>query len=136
VESIRFWGNRRRTADSLLHVISPGKTWTSEENLSRIRQALQQSPHKSIRAASLQLHITCSIVHNVLHKRLCHRAYKIQMIHVLKPSDQATGTNFTVDMLERTDASPNFLHQMCFLEEVTFCVYGLVKQVQLQDLLG
>jgi hypothetical protein len=50
----------------------------------------------------------------VLHKKLRLRAYKIQMIHVLKPSDQVARTNFAVDMLERIDASPDLLREIVF----------------------
>jgi hypothetical protein len=50
------------------------------------------------------------------------------MIYALKPSDQVARTNFAVDMLERIDASPDFLHQVCFSDEVTFHVNGVVNR--------
>jgi hypothetical protein len=50
------------------------------------------------------------------------------MIHALKQSDQVARTNFAVDMLERIDASPDFLHQVCFLDEATFHVNGIVNR--------
>jgi hypothetical protein len=43
-KSIQFWDNKLRTTGSLLRVKSPGKKRTSEENLSRIREAFQGSP--------------------------------------------------------------------------------------------
>ncbi|KDR14206.1 hypothetical protein L798_12007 [Zootermopsis nevadensis] len=98
---IPFRDNKPRTTGSLLRVKSPGKTWTSEENVDRIREAFQRSPRESIRAASLQLQLPRSTVRDVLHKRLRLRAYKIQMIHAVKPTDQVARTNFAVDMLER-----------------------------------
>jgi hypothetical protein len=72
-KSTRFWDNKLRTTDRMLHVKSPGKT--SEVNVNHIREAFQRSLHKSIHAASLQLQIPCSTVHDVLHKRLCLRAH-------------------------------------------------------------
>jgi hypothetical protein len=93
-KSIRFWDNKERIAGSLLRVQSPGKARTSEENVNRIRGTFQRSPRKAIRAASLQPQIPRSILHNVLHKMLRLRPYKIQMIHALKPSDQVACTNF------------------------------------------
>jgi hypothetical protein len=104
-KSIRFWDNKLRATGSLLHVESPGKTWTPEENVNCIREAFQRSPHKSIRTASLKLQIPCSTMHDMLHKRLRLRAYKIQMICALKPSDEIACTNFAVDTLERIDVS-------------------------------
>jgi hypothetical protein len=77
----------------------------------------------------------CLLISSLLHKRLHLRAYKIQMIHALKPSDQIACTNFDVDMLERIDASPNFVRQVCFSDEATFQVNGVVNRyIQLQDL--
>jgi hypothetical protein len=55
-------------------------------------------------------------------------AYKIQMIHAPKPSDQVARTNLAVDMLERIDASPNFLRQVCFSDEAMFHVSGVVHK--------
>jgi hypothetical protein len=75
---------------NLLHGKAFGSgTTTSEGNVNHIREAFQRSPRKSIRAASLQLQVTRSTVHDVLHKRLCLRAYEIQTIHALKLSDLA-----------------------------------------------
>jgi hypothetical protein len=108
-----------------LSVKSYGKAQTSEENVNRIREAFQRSPRKSIRPASLQLQIRRSAVHDVLYKRLRLQAHKIQMIHALKPSDQAAHINFAVDMLERIDLSVDFLSQVCFSDEATFNVNGL-----------
>ncbi|PSN32315.1 hypothetical protein C0J52_27231 [Blattella germanica] len=51
-KSIRFWDNKLRTTGSLLRVKSPGKPWTSDEKVDRIREAFQRSPRKSVRAAS------------------------------------------------------------------------------------
>jgi hypothetical protein len=71
-----------------------------------------------------------STVHAVLHYRLCLRAYKIQMIHALKLSDQVACRNFAVDMLERIEASPNLhlLCQVCFSDEATFYISGVVNK--------
>jgi hypothetical protein len=80
------------------------------------REALLSS-RKSVRAASLQLQILHSKVHDVLHKRLHLGAYKIQMIHAPKQSDQVARTNFAMDMLQIIDVSPSFLHQVCFSDK-------------------
>ncbi|PNF24397.1 hypothetical protein B7P43_G09698 [Cryptotermes secundus] len=127
-KNIRFWDNKLRTTGSLLRVKSPGKTRTSEENDGRIREAFQRSPRKSIRAVCLKLQIPLSTVHGALHKRLRLTAYKIQMIHALKPSDQVARTNFAVDLLERIDASPDFLCQVGFSDGATFRVSGAVNR--------
>jgi hypothetical protein len=74
-------------------------TRTFEENVNRIREASHGSPRKSIRAAILQLRRN-----STFNSALCAtqkaplRAYKTQMIHALKPSDQVARTDFAVDM--------------------------------------
>jgi hypothetical protein len=74
------------------------------------------------------IQIPHSTVHKALRKRLRLRAYKIQMIHALNPSDQVARTNSAVDMLERTDTSPDFLCQVCFSDEATFHANGVVNR--------
>jgi hypothetical protein len=61
-------------------------------------------------------------------KRLSLRAYKIQMIHAPKPSDQVARTNFTLDKLQRIYVSPEFLLQVCFLHKAMFHVNGVVNR--------
>lgn len=81
------------------------------------------NPHKSNHATNSQLKTPHSIVHNVLHKLSHLRAYKIQLLQVLKLNDQVGCTNFTVDMLERHD----FLNKLCFSDEVNFHVSRVVN---------
>jgi hypothetical protein len=87
--SIRFWENKLRTTGSLLSVKSPGKTWTSEENVNRIREAVQRSPCKSVCAAGLQLYINNMLKQHQLLNNICvsaigniksNEGYKIKMI--------------------------------------------------------
>lgn len=127
-KSIRFWDNKLRTTGSLVRIKSPGKPRTSAENVNRIREAFQRSPRKSVRAASLQLQIPRSTVHDVLHKRLRLRAYKIQMLHALKANDKVARSDFASEMLQRVDASPDYLQQVCFSDEATFHVSGVVNR--------
>ena len=61
-----------------------GRPRTSEENIERVRQALQRSPMKSIRTAARQLELPRSTVHKVLHKNLRLYAYKVQMLQALQ----------------------------------------------------
>jgi hypothetical protein len=80
------------------------------------RHSSEVDANQFVLLACSYVQILHSTVHNVLHKRLCLRAYKIQMIHALKLRAQVAHTNFAVDMLERTEASPDFLCHMCSSE--------------------
>jgi hypothetical protein len=56
------------------------------------------------------------------------RAYKIKMIHALKPSDQVARRSFAVDMLQRIDAPPHFLWEVCFSDEATVRLNGVINR--------
>ena len=64
-----------------------GRPRTSEENIKRVRQAIQCSPMKSIRTVARQLELPRSTVHKTLHKNLRLYAYKVQMLQALQPND-------------------------------------------------
>jgi len=98
-------------------------SWALEYDMDCIREAFKLNPHKSNYATNSQLKTPHSTVHNVLHKHLHLRAYKIQLLQALKLNDQVDCTNFTVDMLDRHD----FLNKLCFSDEATFHVSRIVN---------
>jgi hypothetical protein len=125
-KSIRIWDNKVRTTGSLLHVKSPERHGSLKKmEIALERHSSKVCANKFVLLACSYVQIPCPTVHNVLHKRLHVRVYQIQLIHTLKLSDQVARTDFAVDMLERLDASPYFLHQVCFSDEVTFHVSGV-----------
>ena len=75
---IMAWDAKLKQTGSLLSNSGKhAKKRVSEVNIELIRNCITRSPRKSIRKASLQLQIPRSTVHNVVHKRLRLRAYKI-----------------------------------------------------------
>jgi uncharacterized membrane protein YkvA (DUF1232 family) len=64
------------------------------------------------------------------------RTYKFQIITALKLSDKVASTNFAVDMLERIDASPDFLRQVGFSDEATFHISAVVNMYSCRILSG
>jgi hypothetical protein len=89
------------------------------------RHSSEVRANQFVLLACSYLQIPRSTVHDVVHKRLRLREYKIQMIHTLKPSNQVARTNLAVDMLERTDASSDFLRQVWFTGEATYRISGV-----------
>jgi hypothetical protein len=90
------------------------------------KMSIKLERRNSIRVASLQLRkISLSTFYD---ERL--RAYKIQMIHALNPSDQVGSTNFAVYTLESINVSRDFL-RLLGRGDVP-CQWNC-KQVQLQD---
>ncbi|PSN40851.1 hypothetical protein C0J52_19540 [Blattella germanica] len=71
----------------------------NEETVDRVRTAFTRSPKKSIRRGSHQLQIPKSTVHDILHKRLKLRAYKLQLLHHIQPNDRRLRENFAFGLL-------------------------------------
>ena len=95
-----------------------------------IPEALE--PRKSIREASTKLQIPRSTIHKVLHRNLRLYAYKVQLLQALKPEDKPRRNKFALTMLNRLDSDPGFLKCVCFSDESTFHVSGLLKRQNLR----
>ena len=105
-----------------------GRPQISEEEIQSVRVAYTRSPRKSIRRASTQLQIPHSTIHKVLHRNLRLYAYKVQLLQALKPEDELRQTEFAVTVLDRLDSDPGFLKCVCFSDESTFHVSGLINR--------
>jgi hypothetical protein len=63
----------------------------------------------------------------VLHKRLKLCAYKLQLLHEVKPDDKPKCTTFATDILQRIE-NDNFLAKVLFSVEATFHLSGMVNR--------
>ncbi|GFS66285.1 DUF4817 domain-containing protein [Trichonephila clavipes] len=124
--SIREWYHKFMTTGSVEHKKGYGHPRTSEESVERIRETFRRSPTKSVRQAAQELQMPRSTIHDVLHKRLRLTAYKVQILHAIKPDDYAKRYEFAVDMLHRLDADEHFLNRILFSDESMFHVSGMV----------
>jgi hypothetical protein len=66
------------------------------------------------------------MIQNVIHKRLCLYAYKIQLKHDIKP-DWPKHCDFANLMLNKID-DQTILRQICFTDEVTFHMNGCINR--------
>ena len=81
-KSIYEWDKTLREAGSLIsHAGKHPQQHVTEETMDRVRESFSRSPRKSIRQASRELGVPRSTVHNIAHKRLRLRAYKLQLLH-------------------------------------------------------
>lgn len=127
-KSIRKWLQQFKETGSVLKGKSPGRPTVSAENVERIRASCSRSPKKSLVRRSLQLGIPRSTVYDVVRKRLKLHAYKIQLVHEIKPNDKGLRLDFAVDILNRIDDSEDFLNNVIFTDESTFHVNGVVNR--------
>ncbi|KAJ4442689.1 hypothetical protein ANN_04278 [Periplaneta americana] len=92
-----------------------------------VRQAYERSPRKSVRQAGRELQMPKSTVHTILHRSLGFHAYKLQLVHELKPDDGNKRQAFAIDMLQHIDEDPAFLTRIAFSDEATFHLSGKVN---------
>ena len=56
----------------------------------------------------------------------------MQLLQALKPEDKPRRKEFAVTMLHRLDSNPGFLKRVCFSDESTFHVSGLINRHNLR----
>ena len=56
----------------------------------------------------------------------------MQLLQALKPEDKPRQKKFAVTMLDRLDSDPGFLKHVCFSDESTFHVFGLLNRHNLR----
>ncbi|PSN30743.1 hypothetical protein C0J52_21647 [Blattella germanica] len=99
-KSILQWDRTLKATGTLIPQTGKhSKNKINEETVDRVRTAFTRSPKKSIRRGSHQLQIPKSTVHDILHKRLKLRAYKLQLLHHIQPNDRRLRENFAFGLL-------------------------------------
>ena len=90
--------------------------------------AIVLSPHTSIRRLSLQLQITKSTVHKILHKQLKFRAHKIQIVQHLQDDDYTASVDGCNLLIEKIDNDNRLLSNLIFSGEATFHISDRVTR--------
>lgn len=127
-KTIRHWLNSFKETGSVCKAKSPGRPRTSEDVVEQIRVSCVRSPNKSLARRSLQLGVPKGTLYDVVRKRLHLRAYKLQLLHEIKPTDKIKRLEFAIDFLNRIDDDENFLKNVFFSDEATFHVSGTVNR--------
>ena len=73
-----------------------------------VLEAFTNSPKKSIRRASLELNVLKSSVHDILHKELRFKCYKMQTVLKLLEKDYETRVNAFQWLIERIESDEHF----------------------------
>ncbi|GBO25327.1 hypothetical protein AVEN_24255-1 [Araneus ventricosus] len=92
--TIYEWHERFMTTGSVLPKPKSGRPSRSFDDVKRIQETFRRSPRKSIRSAAQHLQIPRSTVHVVVHKKIRLYAYKLQLLHELKPDDKPRRRTF------------------------------------------
>ncbi len=124
-KTIRQWLSAFKETGSVLKQKSPSRPRVSQENVDRIRASCTRSPKKSLTRRSLELGLPRSTVHKVIHKRLRLTAYKIQLLHHIKPADKVKRIDFSVSMLDKIDEDNDFLKSVNFSDFSMIAKFGV-----------
>ncbi|GBL89417.1 hypothetical protein AVEN_225925-1 [Araneus ventricosus] len=116
------------TSCSLLPKPKSGSPSRSFDDVKRIQEAFRRSPRKSILSAAQHFQIPRSIVYDVVHKKTRHFAYKLQLLHELKPDGKLRRRTLAEKMLQKMEDGENFPQRVVFSDEATFHVSGFVNQ--------
>ncbi|GBN85451.1 hypothetical protein AVEN_67197-1 [Araneus ventricosus] len=108
-------------------VLRSGRPSVSE-TVELVGQSFQRSPTKSTRQASCELQIPQTSLLRILHKRLRLHAYKVQIVQDLQPNDCPRRAEFAIEILNRIDVENAYLNRICFSDESTFHVSGMVNR--------
>ncbi|GBM47326.1 hypothetical protein AVEN_7772-1 [Araneus ventricosus] len=128
IKSIKRWYEKFKETGSLTDLLRSGRPTVSEATLEFVRQSFQQSLTKSTRQASRELQIPQTSLVRILHKRLRLRAYKVQIFQDLQPNDCPRCEEFAIEILNRIDVENDYLNRICFSDESTFHVNGMVNR--------
>ena len=127
--TVRRLVTKFETTVSVLAMKSPDENVIeTEEQPVLVQDSVIANPGKQICRCSQQLDIPSSLLHRILHKDLHMQAYKIQLMHNLKPADHGRGRRFVDWVLERLEVDNNFAKRIIFNDEVHFHLNGFVEK--------
>ena len=102
----------------MLHRQGAGRPQISEEEIESVRVAYTRSPRKSI----CRLLLPNCRSHAPLFTKFCIKMFLVVL------ADKPRRNEFAVTMLLRLDSDPGFLKRVCFSDESTFHVSGLINR--------
>lgn len=128
--TIRYTINKFETQFSLLDNTRPNRPHParSGENIAAVARSVRDDRDESIRRRSQQLGLSYATTWRILRKDLGLKAYKIQLVQDLKPTDLPSRHRFSVWALEMFEEDPLFSTKILFSDEAHFWLNGYVNK--------
>lgn len=104
-----------------------GRPQVNEEIRLNMLLEVTANPHISTRQIALNNDADHSFVVKLLKKEKYH-PYKVRLIHELNEDDPDRRLQFCEGLMQRCDDNPNFLNNIVFSDEATFCLNGSVNR--------
>lgn len=126
--NITRWSKQFVETGSVQKRKTSGRPPVSEVTIQNVSESCLRSPKKSLPRRSLELGIPVTTLHKILHKRLHFHAYKIQLLHGIKPNDKNKRVEYATYILNQIEENESFLNDVMFSDEATFHVNGCVNR--------
>lgn len=124
---IRQLVNKFRTTGSINDAKRTGRPSMTEEQQLNVLCEFIENPSHSKRSASQVCEVPPSSVLKTLKKNKIH-PYKIQLYHAMNEDDHDRRLQFCEVIENVTRENPTFDHNICFSDESSFSINGLVNR--------
>ncbi|XP_046668647.1 uncharacterized protein LOC124359719 [Homalodisca vitripennis] len=126
VNIIKCWVRKFEATGSTMNPrpIGRHREVRSEQNIERVRDAVEDNPHRSVRKHAAALNIPRTSIQRILKQDLKLHPYKIQLVQALKETDYPLRLNYANKMLR---SFRNF-NKIIFSDEAHFHVDGYVNK--------
>lgn len=104
-----------------------GRPRVNDETRLNVLLEAEENPQNSTRQLALNNNVDHSFVVKFFKKEKYH-PYKVQLIHELNEDDPDRRLQFCEELMLRCDENPNFLNNILFSDEATFCLNGTVHR--------
>nr|CAH7712904.1 unnamed protein product [Callosobruchus chinensis] len=100
----------------------------TEENIEHVEASIEDDAETSIGRRRTQLGLSRSSLHRIL-KHLRMFAYKIQLVHQLRPIDFRQRTEFVIRFQQLCRKENDFLNRLIMSDEAHFHLNGFVNKL-------
>ena len=134
-QSIRKWYKEFKEIGHMRGA-KTGRKPLQELTVQNVKTFYEASPSSSIRQGARELNMPYSSVQKTIRRTLKFYPYKIKLVHEMKPEDGPASVQFAKIRLHNSAQDNGYLQRLCFSDEATFHISGVVsrQQTQCEDL--
>ena len=114
--------------DDLAGNVGPPVTVRTPEMIKKVKDYYRREKQPSIRRCAAKLQIGYATVWAILHDDLHFKAYKVQLVQLLRPHDKERRLEFANTMLEKLAGNQIDLDKIWFSDEAHFYLHGYVNK--------
>lgn len=126
--AILLWVRMFNRTGSVRSVFAGRPSVRNEENIERVRIAVQRSPTRSAVRHAAALQLSDRTFRRILHKNLRFHPYKIQMAQQLKQQDNISRLHFANEFIAILNENGNVLNNLFMSDEAHFYLNGYVNK--------